>query len=87
MKLRDMLVIFPIIINKKIPLVLTNMIREIEGKEMENMKTVIDQFTHIKIHLTKFPKFHKGEINYPFTNDEFLFEITKNGLENYAQDI
>ena len=76
-----------IIINKKIPLVVTNMIREIEGKEMENMKTVIDQFTHIKIHLTKFPKFHKGEINYPFTNDEFLFEITKNGLENYAQDI
>ena len=29
------------------------MIRNLEGKEIENMKSAIDPFTHIKIHLKK----------------------------------
>ena len=40
-------------ITKKIPIVVTNMIRTIEGKEVENMKSAIDPFTHIKIQLSK----------------------------------
>ena len=41
-------------ITTKTPVVIANMIRTINGtKDVENMKSSIDQFTHIKIHLTK----------------------------------
>ena len=40
-------------IQTKTPIVITNMIRNLENKEVENMKGAIDNFTHIKIHLLK----------------------------------
>ena len=40
-------------ITNKIPIVITNMIRNMDGKEVENMASAIDLFTHIKIHLFK----------------------------------
>ena len=49
-------------ITKKIPIVVTNMVRTIEGKEIENMKRAIDPFTHIKIHLSKNSSKFKGKI-------------------------
>ena len=38
-------------ITNKIPIVVTNMIRNMDDKEVENMQSAIDPFTHIKIHL------------------------------------
>ncbi|MFB5627168.1 MAG: ATPase domain-containing protein [Nitrosarchaeum sp.] len=74
-------------INKKIPIVITNMIRNVEGKEMENMRTAIDPFTHIKINLTKISsKFH-GEIRWLFHKNHFSYRINVTGLHDYGEDI
>jgi DNA repair protein RAD51 len=75
-----------IAINKKIPIVVTNMIRNIEDKEIENMRTVIDPFTHIKINLTKIDsKFH-GEIRWLLHKCNFSYKIDTAGLIDYTED-
>lgn len=74
-------------INKKIPIVITNMIRNIEGTEMENMRTAIDPFTHIKIKLTKTSsKFH-AETRYLLHKTHFYYKIHAAGLHDYTEDI
>ncbi len=73
-------------ISNRIPIVVTNMIRNLEGKEIENMKSAIDPFTHIKIHLTKnFSKFN-GKIYSPFLENSFSYTIDKSGLAS-SEDI
>jgi len=74
-------------INKKIPIVITNMIRNIEGTEIENMKTAIDLFTHIKIKLTKTrSKFH-GTIRWLLYQTHFSYKIHTGGISDYTEDI
>ena len=74
-------------INKKIPIIITNMIRNIEGTEMENMRTAIDLFTHIKIKLTKISsKFH-AEIRWLLHQTHFSYKIDTAGLSDYTEDI
>ena len=74
-------------ITKKIPIVITNMIRNSEDKEVENMKSAIDHFTHIKIHLFKnSPKFD-GIVYWALCKDYFSYEIHTLGLFDYAEDI
>ncbi len=74
-------------ITKKIPIVITNMIRNSEDKEVENMKSAIDHFTHIKIHLFKnSPKFD-GIVYWALDKDHFSYEIHTLGLFDYAEDI
>lgn len=74
-------------INKKIPVVITNMIRNIEGIEMENMRTAIDPFTHIKIKLAKnSSKFH-GEVRWLLYQTRFSYKILPAGLSEYPEDI
>ncbi len=74
-------------ITKKIPIVITNMIRNSEDKEVENMKSAIDHFTHIKIHLFKnSPKFD-GIVYWALGKDYFSYEIHTLGLFDYDEDI
>ena len=61
-------------ITKKIPIIFTNMIRSHEGKEVENMKSAVDPFTHIKIHLFKNSAKFQGEIYWAL--DKYLFSYT-----------
>ena len=72
-------------ITNKIPIVITNMIRNMDGKEVENMASAIDLFTHIKIHLFKNSSIFNGEIYSPFNKESFSYEITTLGLtdENF----
>ncbi|MDH3695906.1 MAG: AAA family ATPase [Nitrosopumilus sp.] len=74
-------------ITKKIPIVITNMIRNIEGKEVENMKSAIDHFTHIKIHLVKNPLKFKGKIYWALNKEYFSYKIHALGLSDYTEDI
>ncbi|ABX11987.1 ATPase domain-containing protein [Nitrosopumilus maritimus] len=67
-------------ISNRIPIVVTNMIRNLEGKEIENMKSAIDPFTHIKIHLTKNSSKFDGKIYSPFIENSFSYTIDKLGL-------
>jgi DNA repair protein RAD51 len=74
-------------ITKNIPIVITNMIRNSGDKEVENMKSAIDHFTHIKIHLFKnSPKFD-GIVYWALDKDYFSYEIHTLGLTDYAEDI
>ena len=73
-------------ISNKIPIAVTNMIRNLEGKEIENMKSAIDPFTHIKIHLTKNLSKFNGKIYSPFIEDSFSYTIDKLGLSS-SEDI
>ena len=69
-------------ITNKIPIVITNMIRNMDGKEVENMASSIDLFTHIKIHLFKNASIFNGEIYSPFNKESFSYEITTLGLSD-----
>ena len=74
-------------ITKKIPIIITNMIRTIEGKEVENMKSAIDPFTHIKIQLSKNSSKFKGKIYWALNKENFSYKIHVSGLIDYTEDI
>ena len=74
-------------ITKKIPIVVTNMIRTINDKEVENMKNAIDPFTHIKIHLSKNLSKFKGKISWMLNKETFFYKIHVSGLVDYTEDI
>ena len=73
-------------ISNQIPIIVTNMIRNLDGKEIENMKSAIDPFTHIKIHLTKDSSKFNGKIYSPFMENSFSYIIGKSGLSS-SEDI
>jgi len=74
-------------IRKKIPIIVTNMIRTIGGKEVENMKSAIDPFTHIKIQLSKNSSKFKGKIYWALNKENFSYKIHVLGLSDYTEDI
>ncbi len=74
-------------ITKKIPIVITNMIRTIENKEIENMKRAIDPYTHIKIHLSKNSSKFKGEVYWAEKKENFSYNIHSSGLTDFTEDI
>ena len=69
-------------ITKKIPIVITNMVRNIEGREIENMKNAIDPFTHIKIHLFKNSSKFTGQIYWALKKESFSYTISKIGISD-----
>ena len=73
-------------ITKKIPIVITNMVRNIEGREIENMKSAIDPFTHIKIHLFKNPSKSTGKIYWALKKESFSYTISKIGISDNDED-
>ncbi len=74
-------------ISKNIPIIVTNMIRNFEDKEIENMKSAIDPYTHIKIHLFKKNSKYNGIINWALNNMKFSYLIGEMGLSNSSEDI
>jgi len=73
-------------ITKKIPIVFTNMIRNLEGNEIENMQGAIDPFTHIKIHLIKNSSKFSGKIYWALKKENFSYTINKIGLSDNTED-
>ena len=73
-------------IRKKIPTIVSNMIRNMDGKEIENMQNAIDPFTHIKIHLFKNSSKFNGEIYWALKKEIFSYTITKIGLIDHTED-
>ena len=67
-----------------IPIVMTNMIREFNGNEYENMSNILDQYTHVKIHLSKLNNIINCNISLPFINKIFLLKISNLGLEKIS---
>ena len=69
-------------VTHKVPIVITNMIRNSNEQEVENMSTAIDLFTHIKIYLFKNSSIYNGEISSPFNKENFSYTITSSGLSD-----
>ncbi len=69
-------------IQNNIPTVVTNMIRNIDDHEVENLDKSISMFTHTKIKLSKKGTKYSGKAYSPFGENEFSYEITSGGLEN-----
>ncbi len=74
-------------ITKNIPIIITNMIRNIDGKDVENMKSAIDSFTHIKIQLSKSQSKFNGKIYWALNKEYFSYQIRVSGLVDYSEDI
>ncbi len=73
-------------INNNIPIVITNMIRNIDDKDVENMRKAIDLFTHIKIKLSKNSSRYHGEVNWLLNYHTFSYIIDASGLSEYTED-
>lgn len=73
-----------IIIQNKIPVVITNMIRNIDQKEIENLEKSISMFTHMKIRLSKKGTKYVGNVYSPFEEIEFYYEISSDGLHDFS---
>jgi len=54
---------------------------------MENMRTAVDLFTHIKIKLTKTNSKFYGEIRWLLHQASFSYKIHSAGLSDYPEDI
>lgn len=67
-------------VTHKIPIVVTNMIRNSNEQEVENMSAAIDLFIHVKIHLFKNLSIYNGEISSPFNKETFSYTITSSGV-------
>ena len=68
-------------IQKKIPIIVTNMIRKIDDIEIENLEKPINLFTHMKIRLEKKGTKFFGQLLPTFGNRrQFSYVITKQGL-------
>ena len=69
-------------IQNNIPVVITNMIRNIDHYEIENLEKSISMFTHTKIKLSKQGTEFIGKVLSPFSENTFNYNISSNGLSN-----
>ena len=76
-----------IAINKKIPIVVTNIVRNIDEQEKENLEKSIDMYTHIKINLIKKNGEFFCKVISPFQNESFAYVKTLDGLSSPSQSI
>ena len=68
-------------INAKIPIVVTNIVRNSDGQEIENLTKSISMFTHKKIKLEKDGKMYKAQVLPSFgKKKEIPYTITEAGL-------
>ena len=75
-----------IAINNNIPIVITNMIRNIGEQDVENMRKAIDLFTHIKIKLSKNSTKYHGEVTWMLNHHNFPYIIGPSGLSENTED-
>ena len=69
-----------VILEKKIPLVIVNMIRKINDTEQENLDSIVSLFTHVKIKLSKKSTKYICEVFPSSGNNQFYYKIEKYGL-------
>lgn len=67
-------------LDKKIPILVVNMMRKTADTEQENLDSVISIFTHTKIKLAKKSANYECEVFNPSKKNQFLYKITKEGL-------
>ena len=71
-----------ITLQNNIPTVITNIIRNIDHNEIENLEKSINLFTHTKIKLSKNGSKYSGKVYSPFSQNSFNYNISSLGLTN-----
>lgn len=71
-----------ITIQKNTATVITNMIRNYEHNEMENLEKSINMYTHLKIKLSKQNNKFSGKVYSPYSENSFNYNISSSGLTN-----
>ncbi len=71
-------------IQKNIPIVITNGIRNFDDIEKEILEKPLSMFTHVKIKLSKNTHYYNGTATSAFTQDDFSYLISQNGLEDFS---
>ena len=66
----------------KIPVIMTNMIRTFQNSQVENMKSAIDPFTHIKIRLSKVGQKFQGRVWWALGSTNFTYKINTSGVSD-----
>lgn len=69
------------------PVVLTNMVRQVDDLQVENMHNVIDVFTHIKISLFRHGDGFSGRAEWPYSSLDFSYRIGRHGLEDMRPNL
>ena len=69
-----------IAINRKIPIIVTNIVRTIDKREKENLEESISMYTHTKIKLSKGDNGYFCQAISPFDNKKFQYTITSRGI-------
>ena len=69
-------------IENKIPIIITNDIRNFNDTEKEVLEKPISMFTHVKIKLSKKEKLYNGTVTSAFTQNDLTYLISSSGLED-----
>ncbi|MEM2786064.1 MAG: ATPase domain-containing protein [Candidatus Nitrosotenuis sp.] len=73
---------------KKIPILVVNMVRKIDDNEQENLDSIISLYTHIKIRMTKnSTKYQCRVFIDPAKKNQFSYKITKEGVIEVTEAI
>ncbi|HXG14391.1 MAG TPA: ATPase domain-containing protein [Candidatus Nitrosotenuis sp.] len=73
---------------KKIPILIVNMVRKIDDNEQENLDSIISLYTHIKIRMTKNSTKYQGQVFIdPAKKNQFSYTITKEGVTEVTEAI
>lgn len=67
-------------ISKNIPIIVTNTIRNMGEKEVENLDMVISPFSHVKVRLSKVDRLTKTELTTINKRLEFSFVVEEKGI-------
>ena len=73
-----------IAINRKIPIIVTNIVRTIDKREKENLEESISMYTHTKIKLSKGDNGYFCQAISPFDNKKFQYTITSKGITDQS---
>jgi DNA repair protein RAD51 len=73
--------------DKKVPIIIVNMIRKIGEHEYENLESIVSLFTHVKIKLSKNSSYEGQVFISPMTKKQFQYKITKDGLIDLTEAI
>ena len=73
-----------IAINRKIPIIVTNIVRTIDKREKENLEESISMYTHTKIKLSKGSNGYFCQAISPFDNKKFQYTITSKGITDQS---
>ena len=73
-----------IAINRKIPIIVTNIVRTIDKREKENLEESISMYTHTKIKLSKGDNGYFCQAISPFDNKKFQYTITSRGITDQS---